>query len=281
MWMNLIADVAKLGLFVALGYWLLMAYVRHRQPQRTAALARRRLASLALLTLAVSAVKVLEDVLAKESGPVDEAVLWFIRAHVGAALGPLFEAISVSGSARVLLPLAVLASVLLCWAGRWFEAALLAGSLLAANLLVYALKAGVGRARPDLWQTDWYWGSSFPSGHTLSVAAFATAAALCVGRLWPRASTPSMILAVLWTTAVALSRLVLGVHWPTDVLAAICLGASLPLWASLVIDLRSQRGCASTQTVAASVTTFEAPHRSPAERSRHGLEQVPPPKDST
>jgi hypothetical protein len=31
----------------------------------------------------------------------------------------------------------------------------------------------------------WYWGSSFPSGHTLVVAAFGIAAALCIGRIWP------------------------------------------------------------------------------------------------
>lgn len=259
------ADIAKLGLFVALGYALLAAYARHRRPQWTAALARRRLASLALLTLALSTVKVLEDVLAKESGPVDEAVLWFIRAHVSAAMGPLFEAITVSGSVRVLLPLAVGVIGVLCWARRWFEAVLLGGSLLAANGVVYALKVGVGRARPDLWQTDWYWGSSFPSGHTLSVAAFSTAAALCVGRMWPRWSTPSMVLAVLWTGAVALSRLVLGVHWPTDVLAAIGLGASLPLLASLVMDLRSRRGCASTQTAVAPTPTFKVAQRPPPE----------------
>ena len=50
---------------------------------------------------------------------------------------------------------------------------------------VYGLKAIVGRARPALWGSQWYWGSSFPSGNTLSTAAFATAAALCLGVFIP------------------------------------------------------------------------------------------------
>ena len=47
---------------------------------------KRRLALLVMLTLAVSGIKGTEGVLAKDSGPVDAAVLWFIQAHVAAAL---------------------------------------------------------------------------------------------------------------------------------------------------------------------------------------------------
>ena len=135
-------------------------------------------------------------------------------------------------------PLAVVAALALVVARRWFEALLLGGSLLAAALLVYALKVIVGRTRPDFWEPQCYWGSSFPSGHTLNVAAFSTAAALCVARIWPRHATLAMSLAFLWTGAVAISRLVLGVHWSSEVLAAICLGAFIPLLARVVLELR-------------------------------------------
>ena len=231
------ADFARLGLFIACAYLLLNAYARRRRPQWTEHLTRRRLAVLTVLTLAVAGIKLIEDVVAKESGPVDEAILWFIRDRVPAALHGGFAAITLSGSAGFLLPVAVSAVLALLIARRRFEAQLIGASMLTATLVVWALKAVVGRARPALWETQWYWGSSFPSGHTLSTAAFSTAAALCVARIWPRAGTLAMALAVLWTGAVALSRLVLGVHWPSDVLAALCLGAFIPLLISVAGDL--------------------------------------------
>lgn len=179
----------------------------------------------------------MEDVVAKESGPVDEAILWFIREHVPQALGGLFAAVTLSGSAMVLLPAAGLAALALLATRHRFEALLLGASSITATVVVWGLKAIVGRARPALWEAQWYWGSSFPSGHTLSTAAFSTAAALCIAGVWPRAGTPAMVLAVLWTGLVAISRLVLGVHWPSDVLAAMCLGAFIPLLISVATDL--------------------------------------------
>ena len=93
-----------------------------------------------------------------------------------------------------------------------------------------------GRARPALWATEWYWGSSFPSGHTLVVAAIATAGVLCVSRIRPAARGAALSLAFVWILLVALSRMVLGVHWPTDVLAAAFIGAFLPLAISVALE---------------------------------------------
>ena len=235
---NIVADLAKLSLFIACAYMLLSAFARRRRPQWTEHLTKRRLAVLGILTLALSGIKLIEDVVAKESGPVDEAVLWFVRDHVPAALTGFFAVVTFSGSARFLVPLAAMTAVALLVARRRFEALLVATSVITAMLVVWGMKAIVGRARPALWEAQWYWGSSFPSGHTLSTAAFSTAAALCVARNWPRAGTLAMVLAVLWTSLIAVSRLVLGVHWPSDVLAAVCLGAFIPLLISVANDLR-------------------------------------------
>lgn len=236
MLMEAIFDVLKLGFFVWCAYVGLNAYSRRRRPDWAAQLTLRRVTVLGLLTLAVVAIKVIEDVLDHESGPVDAAVLWFIRNHMPAVLTGVFSVITLSGSAAFLLTLGSLATLVALIAKRWFEAMLLASSLATATLLVYLLKAMVGRARPDLWDTQWYWGSSFPSGHTLSTAALSTAAALCVARAWPRLGSAAMWAAVAWTCLVALSRLVLGVHWPSDVLAALCMGIFIPLLISVLFD---------------------------------------------
>ena len=244
---NIVADIAKLSLFIVCAYALLAAYARRRRPQWTERLTKRRLAVLGVLTLTVGGVKLIEDVVAKESGPVDETILWFIRDHVPAALNGFFAVVTFSGSARFLMPVAVVAAIALLVARRHSEAVLVGASVLTATLVVWGMKAIVGRARPALWEAQWYWGSSFPSGHTLSTAAFATAAALCVARIWPRAGTLAMALAVLWTSVVAVSRLVLGVHWPSDVLAAMCLGAFIPLLISVANDLRPRESSARSR----------------------------------
>ena len=236
-----LADLAKLVFFIAGAYLVLLAYARRRQADWAAYLTRRRLAVLGVLTLAMSAIKVIEDVLAKDSGPVDTAVLWFVRDHVPAALTAVFAAITRSGSITFLLPATVIAVVGLLVARRRFEALLMGSSMITATLIVYTTKAIVGRVRPALWETQWYSGSSFPSGHTLSTAAFATAGALCLARLWPRSAGAGMAAALLWTGLVGLSRLVLGVHWPSDVVAALCVGVFIPLSFSVMFDKR-QRG---------------------------------------
>ena len=241
MLLNILADIATLSLFIACAYALLGAYARRRRPQWTEHLTKRRLAVVSLLTLAAGGVKLIEDVVAQESGPVDEAILWFIRDHVPAALNGFFEVVTLSGSARFLMPLAAVAATALLLARRRVEAVLVGASVVTATLVVWGMKAIVGRARPALWEAQWYWGSSFPSGHTLSTAAFTTAAALGVARIWPRAGTLAMMIAVLWTGLVAVSRLVLGVHWPSDVLAAMCLGAFIPLLISVSLDLSNRQ----------------------------------------
>lgn len=222
-------DIFKLVLFVACGYFAFAVYARRTSAPWALALATRRMAVLTLLTLSVVAVKVFEDVISQESGPVDEAILWFVRQTVPPALLGVFTAVTWTGAAIFLVP----ATVVVCgWllAKRYpREAAFLAASMVSGWALTYLIKTAVSRSRPELWSTTWYWGSSFPSGHTLSTAAFSTALTLIAARIWPSSRRIVLPLAVLWIALMGLSRMVLGVHWPTDVLAAVCLGVFLPL----------------------------------------------------
>lgn len=75
---------------------------------------------------------------------------------------------------------------------------------------------------PDWQRKHWQkeTGFSFPSGHTMFACTWAL---LAVGLLWPGRHYISVILLMLWGTAVSGSRLVLGMHWPVDLAVSIAI----------------------------------------------------------
>lgn len=95
------------------------------------------------------------------------------------------------------------------------------------------LKLAFQRPRPDLVPHGAeVYTASFPSGHAmLSAVTYLTLAALLIQvQVQWRAKTYVLALAVLVTLLIGISRVYLGVHWPTDVLAGWCIGAA---WALL------------------------------------------------
>jgi len=153
---ELIADIVKLLLIVVCLYLALRTYVRHAQPTWSAPAKKRRLAILLILVLAVSAIKVSEDVLGGESGPVDTAILLFVHNHAPGNLTGFFEAITLTGSSTVLFPLTTAVVIGLLLARRRFDAVLLTASVVGSAAVVYAIKTLVGRTRPALWEAEWY-----------------------------------------------------------------------------------------------------------------------------
>ncbi|EMN3917463.1 phosphatidylglycerophosphatase B [Citrobacter farmeri] len=65
------------------------------------------------------------------------------------------------------------------------------------------------------WQKET--GFAFPSGHTMFAASWAL---LAVGLLWPRRRTMTIALLLVWATGVMGSRMLLGMHWPRDLVVA-------------------------------------------------------------
>jgi undecaprenyl-diphosphatase len=101
--------------------------------------------------------------------------------------------------------------------------AVVIGQLLISNLI----KVLVARARPAIDPLAGFTGASFPSGHTTAAASFYAAAALVLGRGRPfRVRTILAGIAVGIAVAVGASRVLLGVHWFTDVVAGLALGWS-------------------------------------------------------
>lgn len=116
-------------------------------------------------------------------------------------------------------------------------------------LLNTFLKIGFDRPRPDLVPHEVaVYTASFPSGHAmLSAIVYLTLGALLV-RTQPKRRLKAYIfvLSVLLTLLVGFSRVYLGVHWPTDVLAGWAAGATWALISWIVLRRLQQQGNVST-----------------------------------
>jgi undecaprenyl-diphosphatase len=128
---------------------------------------------------------------------------------------------------------------------RFRTAALVIVAIGGGTLLSYLLKIGFGRPRPDLVPHGSYvYTASFPSGHSMmSAVTYLTLGAL-LARIHPerRIKVYILIISVLTTLAVGISRVYMGVHWPTDVLGGWTLGASWALLCWLVMRVLQIHG---------------------------------------
>jgi undecaprenyl-diphosphatase len=133
----------------------------------------------------------------------------------------------------------------LALARRRHAAATVAVAVLGGLVLSQALKWGFARPRPDLvphGQTVYT--QSFPSGHAmLSAVVYLTLGAL-LARTQPRRRVKLYFIAVAGalTAIVGTSRVYLGVHWPTDVLAGWAVGAGWALLCWLAMLWLQRRG---------------------------------------
>lgn len=136
------------------------------------------------------------------------------------------------GGVTVLTLLTLVTGGFLLLDGKRHMAFFVYGSVAGGALVDGILKSLFQRARPDLVPHGAYVSTtSFPSGHSmLSAVTYLTLGAL-LARSHPRKRLKAyfLLLAALLTLSVGLSRIYLGVHWPTDVLAGWTAGAS---WAT-------------------------------------------------
>jgi undecaprenyl-diphosphatase len=149
------------------------------------------------------------------------------------------------GGATV-IPLIATTAILFFWlAGMRRAAIYVTVAVIGAALLSTGLKRAFERPRPDLVpHRSSVYTSSFPSGHSMLAASVYLTLGLLASRFVPRRRLKALFLtvAVLVTGAVGASRVYLGVHWPTDVLAGWAVGASWALLCWCVAAWLQDRG---------------------------------------
>lgn len=183
---------------------------------------------------------------------LDDPVLEGLAGARSDALTVFLEAVSAVTGPVVLPVLVVVAALVWGRLGRsWWQAGLLAGAMILSTVVSVTLKAVIARPRPPV-DTMLVPGSettySFPSGHTIGTATF-----LLVGAylLWvPRPSWTWLVggfaLVAGGVVLVALSRLYLGYHFVTDVVASMALAVAV-LGVVVVLDRRrAARAAAAT-----------------------------------
>lgn len=156
------------------------------------------------------------------AGPVWINKLWLFLTWLGDT-GP-----------RIVVALLTVITLLL--SHRWRHALLIMGVLLSGIALSTILKYWIGRPRPQIVpHLDHVNSMSFPSGHTFNSTLFYLVIVLVIAPLITKRYIrySLYITAVVLSVATGVSRIALGVHWPTDVVAGWVIAAA---WVFLCVE---------------------------------------------
>jgi len=171
-----------------------------------------------------------EEIHEQEAIGFDEPLLRFAHQLAGAGFDRVFVVVSKAGYLYGVVPFGIALVLVLSLLRRFREATFAAIALGGAALLNLATKQLFARERPTLWESISPESTfSFPSGHAMGSATLACVLiALAWGTRW---RWPVLVLAGALAFAVGLSRVYLGVHYPSDILAG---WAAASVWAVAV-----------------------------------------------
>jgi undecaprenyl-diphosphatase len=184
-----------------------------------------------------------DEVLEGDSRAFDRAVLLWIRDNLPAWLDGPMRLVTALGYYYVVVPLLAVAVLVFYRRGWRLSAVLLVVSTGGSFVLTTVLKGVFQRSRPELvdtgYQAPFY---SFPSGHaTVAVAFYGMLTVILAYRLRGAARWTVAACGLLVVLLIGCSRLYLGVHYPTDILAGylsallwlVCVGGVYALWLSV------------------------------------------------
>lgn len=184
---------------------------------------RRRLLRLSLLFVGLllplwGFAELADEVREGEPFPFDEPILRFAHAMAGDGLDRVAVFFSAAGYQYGVVPFDILLVLVLAWRRRMREGMFAGIAIIGSALLNLSTKQLFARDRPSLWasiapETTF----SFPSGHAMGSATLAWVLLLLAWRTrwrWPVVASVAA-----FAVMVAFSRVYLGVHYPSDILA--------------------------------------------------------------
>ena len=166
---------------------------------------------------------------------LDQGVMTLVQEHRSPMLDELAVVFTLIGEFRNMLIFSALLTILLLLTRQWRQAIFAGGTMLCTALANTVTKHFFARVRPEVL-TDPLTSFSMPSGHASGAFALFLTLAVLAGRGQPpRMRLTWLLVGCLPALAIALSRVYLGAHWPTDVLAGAMLAACVcaaSLWLS-------------------------------------------------
>jgi len=166
-----------------------------------------------------------EQVLQGKSFAFDKSLLIEIHTFSNPHLDILMLAITYLGNPSSIVILFILSFLLLWWHKDYLEAKIFMLASLGALFLNVGLKLFFTKNRPQLWEQFIIEKSfSFPSGHAIgSIVLYGFLGYLLANR-YPKLAVIIYSLTSILIIAIGFSRLYLGVHWPTDIMAGYAIG---------------------------------------------------------
>jgi membrane-associated phospholipid phosphatase len=185
----------------------------------------------------------LAEEVAEDDTGLDNRIADELHEHATRPLTEFFEAVTALGNGIVLAGVAAIAAYLLARRRYYAEAVLMVLAYVGAEVLSYSLKLAFRRDRPfftdPLATVSTY---SFPSGHaTVSVAVYGALCLVLLRRLIGPARVVCLAATVLLVSLIGFSRLYLGVHFLSDVLAGFSVGLAWLALCVVVLDLHHRR----------------------------------------
>ena len=191
---------------------------------------------------------VAEDLLTGDPLTIVDVLIseWF-RTHARPSFMARMALVSSFTSRAAVLSLCMVASAVLLWKRWWYGLLALALVVPGGVLLNLALKMAFARARPGWGNVDLL-GYSFPSGHTMTATLLygllGVLFVFVVKSWWWRAITVALVFVII--CVVGFSRIYLGAHYFSDVVAAFAAGAAwLAICLTAVETLRRHRHLSS------------------------------------
>ena len=189
-----------------------------------------------LVTATVAFAAIAEDVLAgAELAAFDRALAAALRAETSPLWHAAFWYLTWLGSGTAIAAIAGAVLWILLRQGHKLLAVMWAISQGGSALLNHAMKVAFARARPEGADPVLFGsGLSFPSGHAMGTLVLCGVGAYLLARLAPsRLRGPSIVLLLAWPLVIGFSRLYLGVHYASDVVAGFLAGAA---WVAVCVS---------------------------------------------